>query len=501
MTTVRTRIAPSPTGDPHVGTAYIALANLAVARQAGGQFVLRIEDTDQARSTAESEKTILDALRWLGLDWDEGPDVGGDFGPYRQSERAELYAQHCQKLLDDGHAFRCFCTPERLAHLREEQRAAKADVGYDGLCARLTPEEIQAKMDNNVPHVVRMKVPREGTCEVEDDVRGRIDIEWRTVDMQVLLKADGMPTYHLANVVDDHLMGITHVIRGEEWISSAPKHLLLYSYFGWEPPKFVHLALLRNPDKSKLSKRKNPTSILWYQQMGYLKEALINYLAILTGGLSIPDGGEERISLPEIMERFKLSEVSQGGPIFDLTKLDWLNARWIREGLTDEAWLERVQAWALEPERLASLARLARSRTVKLTDLVEIIGHFFAGHVSVDAEAIRKAAVSDEQVLQAMHLAYAAVNTVSPWERGTLLAAFEEIAAFQKIKLNKLIPPMFLVLTGRLTGPSLFDVLELLGRDIARLRLQTAVQTLGGVGKKVAKRWDKEWQAYTAETA
>ncbi len=498
MMTVRTRVAPSPTGDPHVGTAYIALVNLAVARQNGGQFVLRIEDTDQVRSTAESEKAILESLRWLGLDWDEGPDVGGDHGPYRQSERSALYAAHCQKLLDTGHAFRCFCSADRLAELREAQRKAKADFGYDGRCIGLTPDEVKARLDKGEPSVVRMKVPREGRCVVQDAVRGPIEIEWRTVDMQVLLKADGLPTYHLANVVDDHLMGISHVIRGEEWISSAPKHLLLYEYFGWEPPQFVHLALLRNPDKSKLSKRKNPTSLLWYRRMGYLSEALLNYLAILTGGLTIPDGGEERISISETIEQFVLNEVSQGGPIFDLGKLDWLNARWIREGLTDEAWLARVQDWALEPERLKAIARLARSRTVKLTDLVGLTGHFFAGFLPLDADEIRKVASSDEQVLQAMHFAYEAVNAVSPWDRASLLSAFEDIARFQGLKLSKLIPPMFLVLTGRVTGPSLFDVLELMGRDIARSRLQMAVQVLGGVGKKVVKRWDKEWQTHLA---
>jgi glutamyl-tRNA synthetase len=258
--TVRTRIAPSPTGDPHVGTAYVALVNYVFAKQRGGEFVLRIEDTDQARSSPESERAILASLRWLGLSWDEGPDVGGPYGPYRQSERTAIYAEHVARLIADGNAFRCFCSPQRLEEMREAQRLAKRPPRYDGTCAAIPAPEAEARARRE-PFVVRLRVPDTGTAVVEDLRRGRVEFAWDAVDMQVLLKSDGMPTYHLANVVDDHLMRITHVIRGEEWLSSAPKHLLLYRYFGWEPPALLHLPLLRNPDKSKLSKRKNPTSI------------------------------------------------------------------------------------------------------------------------------------------------------------------------------------------------------------------------------------------------
>ena len=284
--TVRTRIAPSPTGDPHVGTAYVALFNMAFAHSQGGQFLLRIEDTDQARSTPESEKAILDALHWLGLDWDEGPDNGGSKGPYRQSERSDIYREHANKLLDSGHAFRCFCTAERLDELRVTQMENKQQLGYDGHCMHLSEEEVAARVAKGESHVVRMQVPREGQCTFNDMLRGEISIDWAQIDLQILLKADGMPTYHLANVVDDHLMEISHVIRGEEWINSAPKHILLYQYFGWDAPVFCHLPLLRNVDKSKLSKRKNPTSILYYQRMGYLPEALLNYLGRM--GWSMP---------------------------------------------------------------------------------------------------------------------------------------------------------------------------------------------------------------------
>lgn len=254
--TVRTRIAPSPTGDPHVGTAYIALFNLCFARQHGGQFILRIEDTDQVRSTPESEQMILDSLRWLGLEWDEGPDVGGPHGPYRQSERGDIYAKYAQQLLDAGHAFKCYRTSEELDELRESRKEAGLHLALKPTDLALDAEEQSRREQESWPYVIRMNVPSEGVCVVSDMLRGTIEVDWAQVDAQILMKSDGMPTYHLANVVDDHLMGITHVLRGEEWINSAPKHQLLYEYFGWEMPQLCHMPLLRNPDKSKLSKRK-----------------------------------------------------------------------------------------------------------------------------------------------------------------------------------------------------------------------------------------------------
>ncbi|MDB4806885.1 glutamate--tRNA ligase, partial [Pseudomonadales bacterium] len=292
---VRTRIAPSPTGDPHVGTAYIALFNLCFARQHNGKFVLRIEDTDRARSTAHSEQVIYDSLRWLGLDWDEGPDVGGNYGPYRQSERGDIYAKHAQQLLDSGHAFKCYRTTAELAELREAIKASGENRALKPSDLILDEAEQQRRQKQGDAYVVRMQVPAAGSVVVHDLLRGEIELHWDNVDAQILLKSDGMPTYHLANVVDDHLMEITHVLRGEEWINSAPKHKLLYEYFGWDMPVLCHLPLLRNPDKSKLSKRKNPTSILYYQRMGYLPEALLNYLGRM--GWSMPDE-REKFSLP-----------------------------------------------------------------------------------------------------------------------------------------------------------------------------------------------------------
>ncbi len=288
---VKTRIAPSPTGEPHVGTAYIALFNMALARRLGGKFILRIEDTDRQRSTKESERSIMETLKWLGIRWDEGPDVGGPCGPYRQSERSELYRKHAWELVEKGAAYCCFCTPERLEQLRKAQKAAKAPTRYDGRCRGLSPDEVRRRIDAGEKYVIRLKMPREGKTVFHDELRGKVEYENALIDDQILLKSDGFPTYHLANVVDDHLMGVTHVMRAEEWLPSVPKHVKLYEAFGWLPPKWIHMPLLRNPDKgkSKISKRKNPVSLRYYKKRGFIPEAMLNYLALM--GWSFPEEG------------------------------------------------------------------------------------------------------------------------------------------------------------------------------------------------------------------
>ena len=327
--TTRVRIAPSPTGDPHVGTAYIGLLNYCFAQQHGGQFVLRIEDTDQGRCTPESEQAIFDAMRWLGLNYDEGPDIGGPHGPYRQSERvaAGIYQQYVDQLIAQGDAYRCFCTAETLAEMRESQRAAKQPIMYDRRCFELTAEESQRRADAGEPFVVRMNSPQEGTFTYQDRLRGgksgkshgkTIEKNWADIDDQVLLKSDGWPTYHLAAVVDDHLMGITHVIRAEEWLNSLPKHVWLNERLGFTTPEYIHVGLLRNADKSKISKRKNPTNLLWYRDQGYLPQALINFLALL--GHSHPDE-QEFFDLAELVRIFDLDRLSVAGPVFDMDKL------------------------------------------------------------------------------------------------------------------------------------------------------------------------------------
>ncbi len=491
---VRTRVAPSPTGDPHVGTAYVALVNYCFAKKHGGQFVLRIEDTDRQRSTPESERAILDSLHWLGLAWDEGPDVGGPHGPYRQSERSDIYREYVRVLLETGHAFKCFCTPQRLEAMREAQRAAKQPPRYDGSCLRLTNAEIERAEAANEPYVVRMKVPEGGVCVVDDLRRGTIEIEWNTVDMQVLMKSDGMPTYHLANVVDDHLMEITHVIRGEEWVSSAPKHMLLYRYFGWEPPKLLHLPLLRNPDKSKLSKRKNPTSILFYRAMGYLPEALLNFLGLLVS--SSPEG-EEVVDLGTLVQRFDIEHISLGGPVFDVQKLDWLNGRYLREQLDTAGFLQRVLAWGFEPSRVERIASLARPRVERLSDLGPLLAFLFAGRLPVTAEQLRDGKLDGEQLRRSFALAMWRFDAVRDWRVAEIERVLKSVAELLGQKLRDVTRPFYVAMTGSPTSIPLYDAMELLGRDIVRERLRFALDLLGRPNAVEEKAW-KALQAASA---
>jgi len=492
MSEIRTRIAPSPTGDPHVGTAYIALFNMAFARKMGGKFILRIEDTDQTRSTPESEKMILDALRWLGLDWAEGPDVGGEYGPYRQSERGDIYAQYAMDLVEKGHAFYAFETAEELDQMRNDQREQGLQPKYDGRALLLSKDEIQAKLDAGTPYVIRMKIPEDGICHVQDMLRGEIEINWSQVDMQVLLKADGMPTYHLANVVDDHLMKITHVIRGEEWINSAPKHILLYQYFGWEMPTLCHMPLLRNPDKSKLSKRKNPTSILYYQRMGYLAEAVINYLSRM--GWSMPDE-REKFSLDEMIENFDIQRVSLGGPVFDVEKLSWLNGLWIRENLNPQEFAQKFQEWALNPEYLMQILPLITPRIEKFSDVADVAGFFLKGHLDINADSFDGLKLEDETLRKALQFATWKLESLSKWEKDEIFNAMKALAQAMEIKPKDFFAPLFVAIAGTTASVSVFDSMAILGPDISRARLRTAVNAVGSPSKKEGKRWEKEFQA------
>ena len=486
--TVRTRVAPSPTGDPHIGTAYIALVNLLFARAHGGQFLLRIEDTDRARSTAASERMILKALHWLGLQWDEGPDVGGPHGPYRQSERSALYSEHVERLIQEGKAFRCYCTTERLDALRAEQRAAGMKPKYDGFCQHLTPEERAEKDAEGIPSVVRMAIPEEGVCRMHDRLRGDIEVAWKEVDMQILVKSDGLPTYHLANVVDDHFMEITHVIRGEEWIPSLPKHLLLYEYFGWQAPEFVHLPLLRNPDRSKLSKRKNPTSILWYERMGYLPETLINLLGLFT--VSVGEG-DEKFTMEEIAERFDLSAISLGGPVFDLQKLDWLNGRWLRD-LPAPEFQSKVAAWASGVGPADRLLGLAQTRIERLSDLGGLLAFFFQGRLDIDLAALEASKLEPESAKKALQFALWDIDAVDEWTKEAVERVLRATAEDVGVKFRDCVRLFYLAIAGSAQSVPLFDSMEMLGRDICRERLRHVLELYGGVSKKQGEAWRKE---------
>lgn len=485
---VRTRIAPSPTGDPHVGTAYIALFNQCLARVNGGQFILRIEDTDRERSTAESEQAIFESLRWLGLDWDEGPDTGGPYGPYRQSERGDIYRKYCAELVAKGHAFHCYRTAEELDQIREQLRE-EGRTALKPSDLTLPEEEMAKRIANNAPYVVRMNVPVSGVCLIEDMLRGKIEIDWEQVDAQILLKSDGMPTYHLANVIDDHLMQITHVLRGEEWISSAPKHHLLYEYFGWQMPQLCHLPLLRNPDKSKLSKRKNPTSILYYQRTGFMPEAVINYLGRM--GWSMPDE-REKFSLSEMRSAFNLQRVSLGGPVFDVEKLSWLNGLWIRE-LSNEQLAERLKTWLFNREYLLKVLPHARDRMETFSDFVPLVGFLAAGQLPLtEADFTVNRLTLDEQK-KLLQFALWRFEALSSWDKDCIFTEVKTLAIAMDIKLKDFNASLFVAISGTTASFSVMDAMELLGPALSQARLRHAVELLGGVGKKVLKRWQKAY--------
>ncbi len=491
MTAVRTRVAPSPTGDPHVGTAYIALFNYCFAKANGGQFLLRVEDTDQQRSTRESEQAILDSLRWLGLDWDEGPDIGGNAGPYRQSERSDIYRKHVAQLLASGHAFKCYRTPEELDALREQRREAGQHTALKPSDLKLSEAEQAQREAQGAPYVIRMVVPEEeGRCVVNDMLRGEVELDWGQVDAQILLKSDGMPTYHLANVVDDHLMGITHVIRGEEWINSAPKHKLLYQYFGWDMPVLCHLPLLRNPDKSKLSKRKNPTSILYYQKMGYLPEALLNYLGRM--GWSMPDE-REKFSLNDMIEAFDIQRVSLGGPIFDVEKLSWLNGLWIREELSLEQLADRLRDWAFNRERLLDILPHAQPRMETFSDLAPLAAFFFSGKLPLTADSFQGLAVQDEALLELLQLCVWQLDNLREWNRDAIFQSLKVVADALELKMKDFVAPLFIAVAGTTASISVFDSMVVLGPDMSRARLRDALNLLGGVGKKKLKKLEKRY--------
>ena len=499
---VRTRVAPSPTGDPHVGTAYIAMFNIAFAHVNNGEFILRIEDTDQNRYTEGSEQMIFDSLNWLGLNWAEGPDIGGPVGPYRQSERFGIYGDYARQLVEKGEAYYCFCTPERLDNLRERQKAMKKAPGYDGHCRSLTKEEIEAKLAAGEPYVIRLKMPYEGETVIHDRLRGDIVFENSKIDDQVLLKADGFPTYHLANVVDDHLMGITHVIRAEEWISSTPKHIQLYKAFGWEQPEFIHMPLLRNSDRTKISKRKNPVSLNWYKDNGYLKEGLLNFLGLMA--YSFKDG-KEIFSLQEFKDTFNIDNVSLGGPVFDLVKLGWINNQHMRmkdlKELTDLA-IPFFQAKGYVGETLTEHERYALERIVEilrehahtLKEIAEESEVYFKDEYTLpeitedmdkkERKGIERLynGIQDETGKKSIKLfldkieAYPSEEIPLDDAKKLLTDTLEEIGEGP----GKVYMPLRAVLTGQPKGADLYNLISIIGKErtLGRLRRMIALYNI-----------------------
>jgi glutamyl-tRNA synthetase len=472
--TVKTRIAPSPTGDPHVGTAYIALFNYCFAKKNGGKFVLRIEDTDQTRSAPEYEAAIMRALNWLGIQWDEGPDVGGPCGPYRQSERAAIYQEHAQVLLDKGEAYHCFCTPERLAQMREERKGVAKTLGYDGFCRSLTPDQVKANLDAGLSHVIRLKMPTEGDTVIADRLRGEIRYPNDQADDQVLIKSDGFPTYHLANVVDDRLMGITHVIRAEEWIPSTPKHLRLYEAFGWKPPEFIHMPLLRNKDKSKISKRKNPVSIDYYQRIGIFPEAMLNFLALT--GYSLGED-REKFTLDELVEAFDIDRVSLGEPVFDLEKLNWLNGIYVRDMAPDEL-AERIIAHQFNPAFIKEIAPLIQERIRRLDEFIPKTSFFFASELEYDSKELVGKKMTAGDMIPLFEALADELDAERVWTRERLEEILREFGPKHEVKAKAYFMPVRIAVTGRTASPGLFETMEVIGKPLCQARMREAVLRL-----------------------
>ncbi len=491
---VRVRFAPSPTGLLHIGGLRTALFNYLFAKNnSGGVFVLRIEDTDQARYVEEAEEDIVDSLLWSGIEYDEGPGREGEYGPYRQSERKEIYREYADKLVESGHAYYAFDTPEELDQMRERlEKSGNPSPKYDAITRMsmknsltLPQEEVDQMLEEGEPYVIRLKVPRRETVRFEDEVRGFVSFESKGLDDQVLLKSDGMPTYHLANVVDDHLMEISHVIRGEEWLSSTPKHMLLYEYLGWEAPKMAHLPLIMSPTGGKLSKRKAesegiPINTRDYREQKFEPEALVNFLAYL--GWSPGDDSEVH-SMEELCELFSLDRVSKGGAVFDYQKLIWYNEQYLREKPVDEL-CPRVQAIAgergLEPDEayLKEIIPLMKDRASKVEDFITEGMFFFEDPEEYDEEALKKWKEGSADLLEE-YLEKIEELSADEFKAGALKDRIKELIEEHDIGWGPIMMPLRIAVTGQGYGPDLFPTLELLGRDTTVRRIRRAIEELG----------------------
>ena len=483
LLTVRVRFAPSPTGYLHVGGARSALFNWLFARKMGGKFLLRIEDTDQTRYNEAALHDLIRDLKWLGLDWDEGPEIGGPHVPYYQSQRLDLYRRHSDLLLSKGAAYRCFCTSERLDELRRRQEEQKLPPGYDRHCRDMDVTESDRRAAAGEHHVVRFKAPMAGRTVFRDLVRGDIEYQNHVLDDLVLLKTDGFPTYHLANVVDDHEMQITHVLRGDEWIPSTPRHVLLYQAFGWEPPVFCHLPVILAPGGGKLSKRKGAASVGDYREKGILPHALFNFLALL--GWS-PGDEREKMTREELVDSFSLERIMPKSAAFDETKLEWLNGQYLIESSV-EALLPEVRRILEErglgddvsarPEMLERHVRLLKDRSKRIAELVDTGLYFWRDPDSYDEKAVAK--YWQPQTPDLLRRLLPDLETVE-WDAASLESLYRSKVETEGIKFAELIHPTRLAVSGLPFGPGLFELLEALDRRTVLSRIEAALERLGG---------------------
>lgn len=475
-TMVRVRFAPSPTGYPHLGNIRTALFNWLFARHNNGSFILRIEDTDVARRVEGAIDTILDSLRWLGLDWDEGP--------YFQSERLEMYREAADQLVREELAYLCYCSPQRLEAMRQEQTKRKQPPGYDRHCRHLTREQKAGLEASEAPPVVRFKSPLEGQTSFHDLIRGEIVFENSTLDDFVLLKSDGYPTYHLANIVDDHSMAISHILRADEWLSSTPRHVLLYQALGWQPPQFAHLPMILGPDRSKLSKRHGATAINEYRDQGYLPEAMINFLALLGWSL---DDKTELLSREEIVKHFSLERVSKTAAAFNRDKLDWMNGVYLRS-LSLEDYSERAISFLerdlppeverpLDADYIRQIMPLIQERAKTLAEVPQLSEFFFVGKLEYDA-GLLMGKLESGQVVKILQAAMTRVEGLGNWDAASLEYVLRPLAEELDLKTGVFFGLLRVATTGRTAAPPLFQTMEVLGRERCLERLKTALDKL-----------------------
>ncbi|MGE0059127.1 MAG: glutamate--tRNA ligase [Dehalococcoidia bacterium] len=490
---VRVRFAPSPTGAPHIGNFRTTLFDWLLARHTGGTFILRIEDTDRTRYVEGAVEGIMEAMRWLGLDWDEGPDKDGDYGPYIQSQRLPLYHGATLQLLESGYAYHCFCSPERLDALRAQQREAKVPPGYDGRCSTDAGRAEAEAESNGRPPVVRFRMPDEGETVFTDFLRGDLSFENRLLDDFVIVKSDGFPTYHLAHVVDDHFMEITHIIRGEEWLSSAPRHKLLFQALGYELPEFVHVPLILGPDRSKLSKRHGAQQILDYRDLGYLPDAVFNFLGLMGWSL---DDKTEIMSRQDFVDNFTLDRLLKSPAVFNIDKLNWMNGVYMRAMPVEELarlvidWLEKPEANGglpdtiarpLDLEYTARIIPYIRERVKLLPEARDMMEFFYhpAG-IEPDPQLLLGKRFADDHSRAQLVLqeAIVACERVEEWKHEAILEALDGVATYNEIKRGDFLGMIRIAITGRSVAPPLTESMEILGRDRCVLRLREAVNAL-----------------------
>jgi len=472
QTTVRTRMAPSPTGEFHVGALHTLLRNLAFARKNSGQFIIRIEDTDRQRLVKGATQKILEVIKKFGLDWDEGPDIGGPYAPYTQSKRLKIYQDHVKQLINQDHAYYCFCTKERLEEMRKQQQLNKQIPKYDRTCLKLDEEQVKQKLRAKTPHVIRLKMPDNQQISFTDLIRGVITFNSNDIDDQVIMKSDGYPTYHLAVVIDDHLMKISHVIRGEEWISSTPKHILLYQAYGWEPPIYAHTPVFLNPSgKGKMSKRNLAVSAQSYLDQGYLPEAVLNFLMIMGWA---PKDKQEILSLDDFFHQFTLENISSKSVVFDTAKLDWLNGIYIRR-LTDQQLINKLIPFIpsdFPSDKLSAVLPLIKDRLIKLSDFTPLTD-FFYQKISLDSQLLVKKTTPTLALTQLQETIHS-LSQLPDWNLAPIEASIRKIQEANHWAKSQYFMLIRLAATGRSATPPLFETIQIIGRDLTIKRLKYA---------------------------